>query len=102
MVTSFLDSNYPDLHRVLRHPEHLFIKYIEEKPFIKFGFSGHLWTGLSIDQSKKKLGCLIQIYISVMNFNAKSAEEPTIYDLLFIIVINSSNKDNKHPFEIRN
>ena len=37
-----------------------------------------------------------------MNFNAKSAEEPTIYDLLFIIVINSSNKDNKHPFEIRN
>ena len=32
-----------------------------------------------------------------MNFSTESAKERTIYDLLFFIVIYSSNNDNKHP-----
>ena len=75
---------------------------MEEKPFIKLVLSGHLWTGLSINQRQKKLRVFnTNIYFS-NDFNAQLAEEPTIYDLLFIIVIISSDKDNKHSFEIRN
>ena len=37
-----------------------------------------------------------------MNFNAQSAEEPTIYDLLFLVAIYSPKNDNRHPSEISN
>ena len=40
--------------------------------------------------------------IPVQNFSTLSAKELTLYELLFLIAIYSSNNDNKHPSEMRN
>ena len=43
----------------------------------------------------------MKISISVLNFSTESAEKPTIYDLLFCIVIYSLKNDNKHLSEMK-
>ena len=40
--------------------------------------------------------------ISVLNFSIALAKELTLYDLLFLIAIDSPNNDNKRPSEMRN
>ena len=40
LIPEFLDSNHPEVHRVLHHSEDFFIKYYEQIFSIKFAFSG--------------------------------------------------------------
>ena len=55
----FRFSNYPVVHRVVHDPVNFSIKYHEQKFYIKFDFSGHNLTGLSIKKNLKIkfLGC---------------------------------------------
>ena len=76
----FLDSNYPEVLRVLHHWENIFIKYLEQKFSIKFAFLGQHWTLLSIKHCKK-----------IKIFSTQSAKKPTIYDLLFFISLLTCN-----------
>ena len=48
------------------------------------------------------MGNLIKLSMPVLNFSTKSGEKPTIYDLLFLVLIYSPKNNNKHPSEIRN
>ena len=41
-------------------------------------------------------GVLIKISISLLNFSTESAKKPTIYDLMFLIVIYAPKNHNKH------
>ena len=45
---------------------------------------------------------LIKISISVLKFSTELAKKPTIFDLLFLIVIYYPKNDNKHPSEKNN
>ena len=40
--------------------------------------------------------------VQVLNFGTESAKEITLYDLLFLIAIYSTNNDNKYLSQMRN
>ena len=72
---------------------------MEQKFFIKFAFSGQHWNWLSTEKCNKSqfLGCLIKIYISVLNFSTESAKKLTVCNLLFLITLYSPKNGNRHP-----
>ena len=68
LTLEFLNSNSPGVHRVVLHSENLSVKYQEQKFYIKFAFSEHHLTGLSIEKFKNSVfGVLIKISILVLN-----------------------------------
>ena len=88
------------MHRVVDYSKNLSIKYHKQKFCFKISFSVQYWTGLSIETCKKF--SVFRMLNKNINFRIESVEKPTIFDLLFLIVIHSPKNDNKHPFEVRN